>query len=625
MPGVLRIGLMGSPPRALISRDAAVPNDLWNALGRNIAPGAARNVDERHLSVPVERLLTTRGWLASQLDTYGCAFEPSPQITAVLARHDTERDEIDGVLQRGIEPSELDGILDESRFCLRELRTFQERDLAHLLALSHGANFSVPGAGKTTVAYALYEAERQRRGIERLLVVAPISAFDAWLTEAEECLEPSPAIHILRERPPANCEVLLVNYQRLTGPRFARIAEWVSEAPCHLILDEAHRMKRGRSGEWGAACLDLAHLATRRDILTGTPAPQHPSDMVALLDFLWPDQAKRILPAGARQTQPDRATMHTVSQRLRPLFARTRKRELGLRDPDLRVELCEMGPLQTEIYTALRTRMARMTRSAGHDAGALARMGRVTMYLLQAASNPSLLARGLGARGPSPVQWPVQEISPDSGLAELIRDYPTHEVPAKFGKLATIVAANVRDGRKTLVWSNFVDNLSELVERVLAPSEPAMIRGDVPTGPAVAGQRTRVAELHRFRYDDNCQVLVANPAAMSEGVSLHHWCHDAVYVDRTFNAGQYLQSLDRIHRLGLRPDDETRVTFLCASDTIDETIDGRLRIKTERLSIMLDDEDLVTMALPDEEEGYGDTIDAEDLDALLGHLRDEAH
>ena len=50
-------------------------------------------------------------------------------------------------------------------------------------------------------------------------------------------------------------------------------------------------MKRGRDGEWGTACLDLAFLADRRDILTGTPAPQHPADLRALLDFLWPGQA----------------------------------------------------------------------------------------------------------------------------------------------------------------------------------------------------------------------------------------------------------------------------------------------------------------------------------------------
>jgi len=287
MAGTLRVGLAGSPPRAQFSRDRDVPDELWNALGRNIASDI-RQIDERHVAVPVERLLAARRWLAETLRTYSCGFDPTQAIVDLLARHDAERIEIGLALTHDPTPVEVDELLSESRFN-RQLRDFQERDLGRLLALSHGANFSVPGAGKTTVAYALYEAERQRHGIERLLVIAPLSAFDAWVNEATECFDPVPVVRALKRRPPAGCEVLIVNYQKLGATRYQHIAQWVAEVPCHVILDEAHRMKRGRRGEWGAACLDLAHLAVRRDILTGTPAPQHPRDFVALLDELYPD------------------------------------------------------------------------------------------------------------------------------------------------------------------------------------------------------------------------------------------------------------------------------------------------------------------------------------------------
>jgi SNF2 family DNA or RNA helicase len=116
-------------------------------------------------------------------------------------------------------------------------------------------------------------------------------------------------------------------------------------------------------------------------------------------------------------------------------------------------------------------------------------------------------------------------------------------------------------------------------------------------------------------------VLLANPAALGEGVSLHEVCHDAIYLDRTFNAGQYLQSVDRIHRLGLPPDQETRVTFLITTGSIDDRIDQRIAEKAEHLALMLDDPDLTTMALPDDEE-FGEAIeDLADLDALFAHLR----
>jgi SNF2 family DNA or RNA helicase len=132
---------------------------------------------------------------------------------------------------------------------------------------------------------------------------------------------------------------------------------------------------------------------------------------------------------------------------------------------------------------------------------------------------------------------------------------------------------------------------------------------------------TREMELDRFRNDPDSLVLLANPASMSEGVSLHRTCHDAIFVDRTFNAGQYLQSLDRIHRLGLDPETDTRISFLVTTGTIDEVVNDRIRIKAERLGEMLEDPDLASMALPDDE-NYGPAIDThDDLVALFAHLR----
>jgi SNF2 family DNA or RNA helicase len=602
-------------------RSSEVPDILWNALERNITPGSPRHNRSEEVRVPLERFLASRNWLASSLTRHGCSVEFDDQLLAVLGRADAERNEVTRLLS-GIERKqgvgEPDNLLVGSRFH-GELKPFQQRDLVHLLSLSHGANFSVPGAGKTAVEYAIYEAERMRGRVERLLVVAPLSAFEAWVDEAKKWLNPSPMVCRLSDRVPVNCEVVLVNYQRL-APRFEQVAEWVARRPCLVVLDEAHRMKRGRSGEWGSACLDLAHLAVRRDILTGTPAPQHPSDFVALLDFVWPQQGVRIIPAQAMKPDPPDGVMVEVSQRLAPLFARTKKDELGLEEPVRRVELVKMKPLQAKIYEALRTRMRYAIASSAMERAALAHVGEVLMYLLEAASNPSLLAKAVASGPGATTTWPPLPVPANSTLGQLIRDYSAHEVPRKFEKLAAMVADNASRDLKTLVWSNFVGTLQELAERVLAPHNPALIYGGVPSGSEDSEYVTREQELRRFRQDRECKVLIANPASMGEGVSLHDACHDAIYVDRTFNAGQYLQSVDRIHRLGLEPGTETRITFLLSTDTVDELVDQRVRLKAERLSQMLSDPNLVTMALPDEE-AYGEWVDAEDVEALFEHLR----
>jgi SNF2 family DNA or RNA helicase len=602
-------------------RSASVPASLWNSLGRNIAPGQARNDIGGIVAVPLGRFLASRYWLGQALTTYACAIDIAPPLAALLDRELAERSEIDALmvtLPTVATRAKLVNDLVTVGF-KRHLKPFQLRDLGHLLALSNGANFSVPGAGKTTVAYAVHALERALGRVNRLLVLAPLSAFAAWSDEVQECFVEPLRVARLTERSALSADVVLVNYQRLAAS-YDQITRWVLDTPTHVILDEAHRMKRGKAGEWGRACLDLAYLASRRDILTGTPAPQHPNDFVALIDFIWPHQSVRILPEAARRSDPPSTAMRDVSARLAPLFTRTTKAELGLEAPDRRVELVTMKPLQAEIYQALRTKMRHATNVRPRERAQWSQMGEVVMYLLEAASNPALLARAVtGVDGVS-LQWPSLAIRPNSDLGEKVLHYGQHEVAAKFEKLVTMVAANASAGRKTLVWSNFVGTITTLADELLVPYRPAVVHGAVPSVAEEVDYATRESEIRRFREDPDCYVLLANPAAMSEGVSLHHQCHDAIYVDRTFNAGQYLQSVDRIHRLGLAPGTETRVRFLVCRDTVDETVDERVRTKAERLALMLSDASLVTMALPDEE-AYGESVEPEDLDLLLEHLR----
>jgi SNF2 family DNA or RNA helicase len=621
---IIGVRLTGEPPAVELVRTDGISDDFWYALPVRLGAPLSRD-GSAMLRVPVEQFLAARQWLREHCENHGVGLDLDDSVRDLLLRAHSERTFVQEVLDQP--PAETDWAeaavtlaSAQSRY-LRSLREFQQRDFAKLIGLPHGANFSVPGAGKTAVTYAVYEAERIRGRVQRLLVVAPISAFEAWETEATKCFESPPIIHRFDGTIPWNTEVLLINYQKLKDPYFQQLTAWSLEAPTMIVLDEAHRMKRGHHGEWGRACLQLAHVGERRDILTGTPAPHSPHDFIALLDFLWPNQARAILPRTALHPDPPPGAMELVSEAIEPLFVRTTKRELGLGPPVLRVELVSLEGLQADIYDALRNRYAGMFDLSRMDRTMLAQMGEVTMYLLEAATNPALLAGRTHDQGAIPFQYPTLAIPEQSTLAELIARYHRHEIPPKFKKLALMIEENASLGRKTLVWSNFIGNLLTL-EKMLARYRPALVYGGIPSSdvPVAPGTRTRERELTRFRSDPECLVLLANPAALGEGVSLHEACHDAVYLERTFNAGQYLQSLDRIHRLGLPPDTETRITFLATCGTIDERVDARVRLKAERLGAMLDDPDLVTMALPDEED-YGEAIeDTGDLRELLAHL-----
>lgn len=611
----LRLSVKDTPPIVEARREGGVSDNFW--LQARAEWGSNGQTPARAITIPLEQFLSNLAWLAPACRRFKVEIQWDERLKQMVIAGNEERRTLDEALR--LSPA-AELIQPAGRYS-RELRPFQSRDLGHLLRLTHGANFSVPGAGKTAVAYATYETERLRQRVEQMLVVAPLSAFDAWITEASACFQHAPVVTRFEGGWIDNAtEILLVNYQRLAAS-YERVAAWVCAKPTLVLLDEAHRMKRGREGQWGTTCLDLAYLAARRDILSGTPAPQSPADLRALLDFLWPNQARRILPPDALIATPPPGAARRVAQAIRPLFVRTTKKELGLRPPEYTVLEIPLTGLQAQIYHALRDRYAGQFAVSRPERVSFAQMGRITMYLLEAASNPALLAVGGSRHDAVEFQHPPLDVPPGSKLADLLAEYGRYETPKKFIHLLQLVDRNAKAGRKTLVWSNFVRNL-ETLERMLRRYEPAVIHGGIPSGVTdQVSQRTREGELARFRTDPMCQVMLANPAATSEGVSLHDVCHDAIYLERTFNAGQYLQSIDRIHRLGMSPEQDTQITFLAMTDTLDEVVDDRVREKAERLGEMLNDPNIVTMALPDDED-YGPAIDSEaDVAALLAHLR----
>ena len=171
----------------------------------------------------------------------------------------------------------------------RALTETQLRDLGRLLAIMHGANFSVPGAGKTTALLAIYEAGVGAGAHDRLLVVGPKNAFLAWEDEIALCYESgnTPTLARLgggRERViealGKNPEIALITYQLLPNVLDV-VSEWCRRHKTHIVLDESHRIKAGRGGVLATAALELSDAAVRRDLLSGTPMPNAPGPSLA--------------------------------------------------------------------------------------------------------------------------------------------------------------------------------------------------------------------------------------------------------------------------------------------------------------------------------------------------------
>ncbi|MDR0750975.1 MAG: hypothetical protein LBF12_00080 [Christensenellaceae bacterium] len=122
-----------------------------------------------------------------------------------------------------------------------------------------------------------------------------------------------------------------------------------------------------------------------------------------------------------------------------------------------------------------------------------------------------------------------------------------------------------------------------------------------------------VKEFHK--PDSTYKVIIANPFAVAESISLHKACHNAIYLERSFNAAHFLQSKDRIHRYGLMPNVVTNYYYLLSADSIDLTIHERLAEKERRLLKIIE-----SMPIP----LFDNTLEGSGDDDIKAVLRDYA-
>jgi SNF2 family DNA or RNA helicase len=445
----------------------------------------------------------------------------------------------------------------------RALTQEQTRNVLHLIRYPAAASFSVPGAGKTTEALAYYFFRRNQNS--RLLVVAPKNAFAAWEEQLLLCapkadlkvvrLVGDRADHVVTDQP----DVLLVTYQKLTR-EVPQVARYLQRHESFMFLDESHHIKRWPPGPTARSVLALSHLPVAKLILSGTPLPNSTADLLSQFKFLYPN-----LPVSEE----------SIVDAIRRIYVRTTKAELGLRPPNHRIISIILPARLRELYELLKTEEARQLRAGlgARDRNVLRRVGQSSMRMLQFVTNPSLLAKS------------DQQLPRSFAAILLASDSPKLEYACRR---ARELAAQ---GKKTVIWSTFVENVETIALR-LRDLGADYLHGGVDVGGEDTDSDTREAKIRRFHDDPEAYVLVANPAACAEGISLHTVCHNAIYVDRNYNAAQFLQSQDRIHRLGLKPDTVTEVEILVVSDTVDEHVTRRLETKVRRMGAVLADRSL---------------------------------
>ena len=185
----------------------------------------------------------------------------------------------------------------------RRLLPHQVKAALHLVSVAHGANFSVPGAGKTSVVLAVYEFLRLQGMLTSLFVVGPRSCFMPWRTEFELTLGRKPRFEILAggditerrhsyyPKTPGQVELYLTTYQTLTRDR-RQVKHLLQSRDNHafFVIDEAHYMKQDE-GIWASAVSETSREARKRCVLTGTPFPKSYADGLNQFEVLYPQSS----------------------------------------------------------------------------------------------------------------------------------------------------------------------------------------------------------------------------------------------------------------------------------------------------------------------------------------------
>lgn len=509
----------------------------------------------------------------------------------------------------------------------------------HLAFSQNACNFSVPGAGKTSIVYAAYAYLRSLqpedpKSVDRLLIVGPLSSFKAWEDEFEAIFSHKPVARRLSGGVPTSdrtdhlrgisvtsrsTELTLTTYQTLANmeEEFRTFLIRVASRTM-VVLDEAHYIKSA-DGLQAAAALRLAPLARARVVLTGTPAPNGYEDLANLFHFIYPTRNIIGFPAASLRAMTDGSMPTAVPElkaKIAPFYTRIRKSDLFLPEAEERRVIVPMFADHQRIYRSLENRIVPHLKQQMDDPSATIRVRARLIRLRQAAVNPELLLRPLDSEdgifdtgGSGDLNIAELEV------ADLIRNFSARSGLARLGVCRTLVTNVLANQGKVLIWSYFLGNLA-LIRRELGDLAPfiEVLTGATRTAgredDAEAELGTREEIIDRFHSTDERAILIANPQAVGESISLHKACRTAIYFDRDFNAGRFIQSKDRIHRYNPAGGEAVIYHHLVTPETVDQDIDARLMVKERRLSDLVDKDDIPLLTAADDS-------DFSDLRAIL--------
>jgi SNF2 family DNA or RNA helicase len=518
-------------------------------------------------------------------------------------------------LKQNPDKGDYDGFVEsvENLNLKRKLETHQLKSLYHLYSCSSAAVFSVPGSGKTSVVLAYYEKLKLEGKVDHIFIVGPVNSFVSWVKEFSLNINRELKSMILGSNikkedrkifysQKLNCEMIMAHFSTIAND-VVSLKKFFEYNKVLLVVDEAHNIKK-LDGKWSNAVLTLGNNINYKVILTGTPLPNDLRDVYNYLDFLFGENFVFTKKDKARienllNQEKKIEAIDFVREKINPFYTRVTKKELNLSTLNFNKPiLVEMNPIEKKIYEAIQSRISHYGRKSFLDniefvqkicKARIIRLKQAASYIknLDTAIDEDFLDED-------------EKILEDNDIKGLISNYDKLEKPAKLSKLISMVKDLKKQNKKVLIWSTHLKTIDLILENLRL--ENIVVK-------KITGETNRDFEIKKNimeEFNDNSSdldALVALPQACSESISLHKACQNAIYYDLNYNAAEFLQSLDRIHRVGGSEINPVYYNFLHYDKTVDTKIFERVFLKADR-QMQIIEEDNLTFDLNDEEENW---------------------
>ena len=516
------------------------------------------------------------------------------------------------------------------------LKQYQKMPINHMITIPNTANFSIPGSGKTLMTLCGFDILKNQNKIDQMWVIGPLSSFSAWEEDYESFFDKPKNVHTLRytgtisERKQLRCigchskwffknkDIIITSYGTISNDIDLIKLLWKNnDKKILLVLDESHRIKSieetTQDGNYttSSKMIQLGKHATRKCILTGTPIPRDLEDIWSQITFLWSDiEPFKEMCGGSRKEfqrflKEEYDKEDQIKEIIDFMWSRVTNKEMAPEMPERFYDSIKitMDDTQQQIYSIIKHQMIN-EMDEGRSREAVRKLKKsFIIRLMQTVTNPRLISE-------NDPDYQINKLTEkkkgDRDILNLLSEYdetkttPKIIAAAKHAKeLATGIGSRAlnKKPQNVVIFTVFKGTADDLAKE-LQEQKPLVVKGDMDT----KSREDIIEKFKNWNFSDGLgKILIATIGSIAESVSLHKnkegkpVCQNAIYLELNYNAGQYMQSLFRIYRIGSQKELPIHYYFYESIfndgiHSIDDTIKGILDHRTNVMFDILNDE-----------------------------------